>query len=206
MQPIRCIFYICNHKVAHNHFNLLPMALSPAEMQEAIIQNLPSKTGKTLIEWIELAKSFNLEKNSEIVAKLKTDFQLGHVQAQTIVWRLNGDKPYLETAGYEEQIFKQTFKQYQTIKTLLLALDAGISAKPCKTYVPFYKKLQFALLTEKNGQLMLGLHLPEPLFPELPRAHRLSGSNRINRMVEITHTDWTTLQPYLLEAIKLAHA
>lgn len=54
------------------------MALSPAEMQEAIIKNLPKKTGKSLEEWIEIARDFKLTKNSEITKKLKADYGLGH--------------------------------------------------------------------------------------------------------------------------------
>lgn len=73
------------------------MALSAAEMQEAVIRNLPEKTGKSLEEWIHIANSFNLSKNSEILKKLKQDYSLGHVQAQTIIWRMNGEKPYIET-------------------------------------------------------------------------------------------------------------
>lgn len=177
------------------------MALAPAEMQKAIIQNLPSKTGRTLEEWIELANSFNLSKNSEILAKLKSDFQLGHIQAQTIVWRMDGKNPYLDTTGYEEQIFKHSFQQYQVVKARVLSLDAAITAKPCKTYVPFYKKLQFALLTERNGQLVMGLSLPETLFPDLPAAYQLGGSNRLNKMVVVAHTDLAMLDAYVLEAL-----
>lgn len=38
------------------------MALSAAQMQEAVIKNLPEKTGKSLEEWIAIAKTFSLSK------------------------------------------------------------------------------------------------------------------------------------------------
>ena len=85
------------------------MALSAAQMQEAIIHNLAAKTGKSLQKWISIAKKFNFSRKSEILKKLKSDYNLGHGQAQTIVWRMKDEKPYVETTGYEENIFKKTF-------------------------------------------------------------------------------------------------
>jgi len=58
------------------------MALSAAQMQEAVINNLPEKTGKTLDEWISIAKGFSLSKKNYILKKLKSEYSLGHVQAQ----------------------------------------------------------------------------------------------------------------------------
>jgi hypothetical protein len=38
------------------------MALSAAQMQEAVIRNLPEKTGKSIEEWVNIARNLNLEK------------------------------------------------------------------------------------------------------------------------------------------------
>lgn len=67
------------------------MALSPAAMQEAIIRNLPEKTGKSLEEWIVIARSFDLAKSSDILKKLKSEHHLGHFQAQTVIWCMNAE-------------------------------------------------------------------------------------------------------------------
>lgn len=159
------------------------MALSAAEMQEAVIRNLPEKTGKSLEEWVRIARSIPVSKPSELVKKLKSDHGLGHVQAQTIVWRLNGETPYVETAGYEEGIFRSegNLERYQVLKTTLLALGADVKAKPCKTYIPFYRNRQFAILTERKGALILGLALPEGDYPDLLPAEKIGGSDRITR-------------------------
>lgn len=178
------------------------MALSAAQMQEAVIKNLPEKTGKSLEEWVKTAKSFNLSKNSEVLKKLKQDYDLGHVQAQTIVWRMEGDKPYIETKGYEERIFKTTFKLYSEVKDLILDLSDEVKIKPCKTYIPFYRKNQFAIITEKKGELILGLNLNTDKFQELAQADNLGGSDRINKMIKVSKENLNTLENYIKEALK----
>lgn len=179
------------------------MALSAAQMQEAVIKNLPEKTGKSLEEWIVVAKEFKLSKNNEIVKKLKTDFGLGHVQAQTIAWRFGGDKPYVETTGYEENIFKNTFNLYLELKELIIGISEEIKIKPCKTYIPFYRKNQFAILTEKKGNLVLGLNLKAETFPELEQAIKLGGSDRINKSVIVNKDNLKVIEKYIHEAFKI---
>lgn len=176
------------------------MALSAAQMQEAVIKNLPEKTGKNLDEWISIAKAFNFSKKNDILKKLKAEYGLGHVQAQTIVWRLEDEKPYIETIGYEENIFKKTLALYTKLKSQILTMNDDISAKPCKTYIPFYRKNQFAILTEKRGQLILGLNLTTNRFPELLEAEKLGGSERINKMIIVNNDNLTQLNKYIQEA------
>lgn len=177
------------------------MALSAAQMQEAVIKNLPAKTGKSLEEWIAVAQSLNLVKSKEVLLKLKADFGLGHVQAQTIVWRMDGSKPYIETQGYEEGIFQSaaTLSIYQTLKKNILQLHPEVHVKPCKTYIPFYRKTQFAILTEKKGEVILGLNLDEAEFPELAAAVKIGGSDRINKMLVVNTTSFKHIQ-HILEA------
>lgn len=178
------------------------MALSAAQMQEAVINNLPEKTGKTLEEWIRIAKDFGLVKNNEVLKKLKADYGLGHVQAQTIVWRMQGEKPYVETKGYEQGIFKCNYERYLSLKNLILKISEEVEVKPCKTYIPFYRNFQFAIITEKKGQLILGLNLHENEFPELNRAEKLGGSDRINKMLVVNNDDLGSIEKYIREAFK----
>jgi hypothetical protein len=59
--------------------------MTPEEMQKAIIKNLPKKTGKSLEEWLEIAKAIDSTSQKERFQKLKTEYGLGHFQAVTIV-------------------------------------------------------------------------------------------------------------------------
>ncbi len=69
------------------------MGLSPAEMEAAIIKNLPEKTGKSLDEWIGLLTASQLSDQKALKAHLKDVHGVGHFQAQTIV------KQFVESQG-----------------------------------------------------------------------------------------------------------
>jgi len=68
------------------------MGLSPEEMYQSIVQNLPQKTGKSIEEWAEIAKSLEVDTDKELHSRLKSEFQLGHFQAQCIVKYLKTNK------------------------------------------------------------------------------------------------------------------
>ncbi len=65
------------------------MALSPSEMHDAIIKNLPEKTGKSISQWLEIVNELKGFTNKEILNKLKVEYKIGHFQAQTILKCLN---------------------------------------------------------------------------------------------------------------------
>ena len=52
---------------------------------ETMIDNMPAKTGKSLEEWITILKGQSFSKHSEAVKFLKTEYQLTHGFANTIV-------------------------------------------------------------------------------------------------------------------------
>lgn len=65
------------------------MALSPSEMHDAIIKNLPEKTGKSISQWLEIVNELKGFTNKEILNKLKVEYKIGHFQAQAILKCLN---------------------------------------------------------------------------------------------------------------------
>jgi hypothetical protein len=65
------------------------MGLSPKQMEDAIIQNLKSKTGKTLQEWLATLKESKILDKKEAIGFLKTEKGLGHFQAQTVYKHFN---------------------------------------------------------------------------------------------------------------------
>ncbi len=54
-------------------------------MENAIIRNLPSKTGKSLEEWIRLLSGSGLTEKRDMKQYLKDEHGVGHFQSQTIV-------------------------------------------------------------------------------------------------------------------------
>ena len=61
------------------------MGLSPKEMENAIVKNLPEKTEKSIDQWLKLLLNENLSSKKEMNACLKEKYKVGHFQAQTIV-------------------------------------------------------------------------------------------------------------------------
>ncbi len=59
--------------------------MKPDEMEQAIIQNLTAKTGRSLSEWFAVLRATDLSDNRELKHHLKSVHGVGHFQAQTIV-------------------------------------------------------------------------------------------------------------------------
>ena len=54
------------------------MPKTPDEMAEAMIANMKEKTGKTLEQWIAIARKMGAAKHGEIVKILKSDHGMTH--------------------------------------------------------------------------------------------------------------------------------
>lgn len=54
-------------------------------MEQAIIGNLPDKTGRSLDEWFAVLRETDLTDKRELKDHLKSVHDVGHFQAQTIV-------------------------------------------------------------------------------------------------------------------------
>ena len=52
------------------------MPKSPEEMAAAMVANMKEKTGKTLPQWLKLAKASGQEKHGQIVKHLKSEHGL----------------------------------------------------------------------------------------------------------------------------------
>jgi|GEM_PF-5628651 hypothetical protein len=61
------------------------MALYPKQMSQAIIRNLPEKTGASLDDWLDILEAENLNEKSDIIHFLKNEKKLGHFQAKVVL-------------------------------------------------------------------------------------------------------------------------
>ena len=60
------------------------MAKSPEEMTNTMIANLKDRTGKTLEQWIAIAKKSGAAKHGEMVKMLKADHGMTHGYANLV--------------------------------------------------------------------------------------------------------------------------
>ena len=65
---------------------------SPEQMAAAMVANIKDKTGKTLAQWVAVAKKSKLDKHGMIVAHLKSDHGMTHGFANLVAHAaLEGD-------------------------------------------------------------------------------------------------------------------
>jgi hypothetical protein len=120
------------------------------------VASLPSKTGKTLEEWIALVKQSGPPGEKERREWLKKEHNLGTNSAWWIAERAEGKgaedgdpDAYLRTAEqYVEAMFAGPkaglWPIYEQLLKIGLKLGKDVKACPCKTIVPLYRRHVFA--------------------------------------------------------------
>jgi predicted transport protein len=128
---------------------------------QTMIENIPKKTGKKLEDWIHILDKKNFEKHSMAVNFLKTEHDVTHGFANTIV-TLSKKKPGSPDDLVSNQyIGKETLKpNYEMLLSEIKNLGGDILITPKKGSVSFIRKKQFALIkpTTKT-RIDLGLKL-----------------------------------------------
>jgi len=159
-------------------------------MYEAIARNLPERTGKSLEEWLELARDRPDGKSTRQIEWLM-GFGLGRGQAQTVLYYARGmDIDYADEEGLVRDQYKgrheALFPVYEATRDALMARWDDVDLHVLKTYVSFHRNRQFLIVRPKGGELVLGLALPEDHEDErLARAKNL-GSDRIRWSLSIS--------------------
>jgi hypothetical protein len=173
-------------------------------MVQKWIADLKPKTGRTLDEWIALAKKDGPKDDASRRAWLKSKHKLGTNSAWWISERVDGkggeeDSPekYLATAAFyvEEQYAgkKSTLRPiYDELLAVAKAIGPEVKACPCKTIVPLYRNHVFAQLkATTNTRLDLGLCFTTwngKLPARLIDTGALAKKDRITHRIELNST------------------
>jgi hypothetical protein len=170
------------------------MALSPAEMDAAILANLEAKTGRDLDHWIgRLDVAGPFEKPAAAVTWLKTTHGLGHVTAQIIVrkWRDRAtDAP--EGDPVEAVLGTRGAALLRDLHAVLAADLPEVQVMPRKAYVGLGAPVQFAVAARPRrpgAVLVFALVGQDMSRPALPPAPRLGGSDRFRLLLEVGRDD-----------------
>lgn len=126
--------------------------------------NLLEKTGKTLEQWVDIAKKSKLEKHGEIVKHLKTEHGLTHGYANTVA--LMTRKAHA-AAFSENDLLESQYKGKEHLKPIhnklveeIKKLGDDIEFVPKKANVSMKRKNQFALIQPSTKTRMdLGLKI-----------------------------------------------
>lgn len=162
------------------------MAKSPEEMAAAMIENLREKTGKSLAQWLLVAKSLGAQKHGEVVKALKADHGLTHGYANLIAHKfLKSDAGSQSDAGTDLVSAQYAGAKaelkpiYDALTKMIGMLGDDIELAPKKSYVSVRRSKQFALIQPSTRtRVDLGIKLTE-----VDPTDRLEASGSFNSMV-----------------------
>lgn len=146
---------------------------------KTMIENMPSKTGKSLDEWKKILKTKSFEKHSEGVKYLKSEYNVTHGFANTIVTLSKEDK------NMPEDLVKSQYKGkeglipiYEEIIKYLKSLGTDVTITPKKGSVSIIRKRQFVLIKPATKtRIDLGFKLKDK-----PLTNRLENSGPFGTM------------------------
>ncbi len=158
-------------------------------MYAAIAKNLPERTGKSLEEWLEIAKDRPDGKKTQQIEWLM-GFGLGRGQAQTVLYYAQGmDLDYTDGDGLVRDMYKGQHQAllpvYEETRDALMGRWDDVDLHILKTYVSFNRNRQFLIVRPKGGVLVMGLALPEDHDDQRLIPARNLGSDRIRWSVSI---------------------
>jgi predicted transport protein len=171
------------------------MPKSPQEMVQAIINNLPAKTGKTLPQWVKLVRAMDPADGKARVDWLKREHGLGTVTANLIVDEADGKswtKPYDDPAALVDGLFAGRRSGlrpvYDALVKAVKKLGRDVTVSPRMTYVALIRRRQFGVIRPTTQtRVDLGLALPgTKATGRLVPAKNLGGGNRISHRVGLS--------------------
>ncbi|WDI30418.1 DUF4287 domain-containing protein [Hyphococcus flavus] len=162
------------------------MAKSPEEMANAMIANMKEKTGKTLDQWLTVAKKSGQEKHGQVVKFLKSEHGLTHGFANLVAHKFLQSDAASAEGGDDALVAAQYAGPKSDLKPIYEALIKAVRAfgkdveiAPKKTYVSIRRNKQFALIQPSTKtRVDLGINLKS----ETAKG-RLEKSGSFNAMV-----------------------
>ncbi len=149
---------------------------------QKMAENLEKKTGKSLAEWVTIARQSGIEKHGELLKYLKGEHGLTHGYANMVSHQSrksdDGDEPDLVEAQYSGA--KSDLKPiYDAILNKVNGFGGDIELAPKKAYVSLRRNKQFAIVqpsTKTRVDVGINLKGDEP-------TDRLEASGSFNSMV-----------------------
>lgn len=162
------------------------MAKSPDEMAAAMIANMKEKTGKTLEQWVAIAKKSGEEKHGAIVKHLKADHGITHGFANLVAHKTLRSDAGSKAAGGTDLVAAQYSGPkaelkpiYDAVIKAVIGFGKDIEISPKKSYVSLRRTKQFALVQPSTKtRVDLGINLTD-----VPAKERLEKSGSFNAMV-----------------------
>ncbi len=157
---------------------------SPEEGMASLIRNLEAKTGKSIDEWVAIARSAGQSKHGQILAVLKTEHGLSHAYANQVALRAlkTSEEPVGAVSDPIDVLYSGAKAGLRPIHDALIAaiqlFGTDIEFAPKKAYVSVRRTKQFALIQPSTAtRVDLGL-----ILKTVAAAGRLEESGSFNAM------------------------
>jgi len=146
---------------------------------QKMIDNMPEKTGKSLEEWFSVLKDTSFSKHSEAVKFLKTEHQVTHGFANTIVTLSRKEDTSEEDLVANQYKGKELLLPiYEALMTYIKTLGDDVTITPKKGSVSIIRKRQFVLIKPATKtRIDLGFKLKDK-----PLTDRLENSGPFGTM------------------------
>ena len=161
------------------------MAKSPDEMAASMVANMKEKTGKTLQQWVTIAKKSGEAKHGGILKHLKGEHGITHGFANLVAHKtLKSDAG---SADMPDDLISQQYAGakadlkpiYDALSKAASAIGKDVVVSPKKSYVSLRRNKQFALIQPSTKtRIDLGINLKDA-----PATERLENSGSFNAMV-----------------------
>ena len=144
------------------------MALSDDSQVQAMIQNMPEKTGKPVTEWFKILADSGLEKHGEMMKLLKGEYGVTHGYANMIIQLYRAQdateaptESDLLTAQYAGA--KAAMRPiYDAVLAAVTPFGTDVVIAPKKTYVSLRRSKQFAIVqASAKDRVDVGLNLKD---------------------------------------------
>ncbi len=158
---------------------------SPDAAVEAMIANLPARTGKSLTQWLKIARASGLTKHRAVLNFLKTEHGLTHGYANLVALKAleredpgparSADPIAAQYAGAKAGLRPI----YDAIVAAVNRFGSAVEVAPKKAYVSLRRNKQFAIIQPSAANRVdIGLNL-KGVAP----TRRLERSGSFNAMV-----------------------
>lgn len=146
---------------------------------KTMIDNMPVKTGKSLNEWKKILKEKSFAKHSEGVKYLKTEYNVSHGFANTIVTLSKEENNSSEDLVENQYKGKENLIPiYKELITFIKSLGKDVTITPKKGSVSIIRKRQFVLIKPATKtRIDLGFKLKDK-----PTTDRLENSGPFGTM------------------------
>jgi hypothetical protein len=151
----------------------------------SMIQNLEAKTGRSMAEWVALARGSGKPKHGEIVAFLKSEHGIGHGYANLVAHEAlqpaDGPAPAGDDlVGAQYGGAKAALRPvYDALVSEVAKFGGDVEISPKKTYVSLRRSKQFGLIQPSTADRVdVGINLKG-----VEAGGRLEASGSFNSMV-----------------------